>query len=452
MQNTLHEALSLRLKAVDYAARRSDWIIQLFNKNRALGYNVQTKLNNCKAARQEAGQINIREIFEKYWKDFSTLFSKRLTRKSIIDNVEAMLGCGKFENGYLFFECLNPDCPNFHLQAFTCKSRFCQSCGKKYNDERVIEISKKCLDVKHRHIVFTIPKELRKYIQKDRSLIDCLFDAVNNTLTFMAYKRSKHKKYKFGFICTLHTFGRDLKFNPHIHVLIAECVIDKNCNQVSHTHFHYEQLRKSFQKSLLDFFYKKIKNKEFKILKNNLYNSFDNGFYVYAPSIKSINTNDNKSLIKYVVRYAGHPAISESRITNIDYGNNTISYYYDPHEDDNIEDGDLKLGRQFVTEHIYDFIGKLIVHIPENGKHNIRYYGFYANKSKKMKTSKFKDYKKLYTNKQIAKMRKELLWRNNILKSFDYDILMCDNCGETLDLVPDMCFIPPTYRRRSSYG
>ena len=44
MQNTLHEALSLRLKAVDYAARRSDWIIQLFNKNRALGYNVQIKL------------------------------------------------------------------------------------------------------------------------------------------------------------------------------------------------------------------------------------------------------------------------------------------------------------------------------------------------------------------------------------------------------------------------
>lgn len=69
-----------------------------------------------------------------------------------------------------------------------------------------------------------------------------------------------------------------------------------------------------------------------------------------------------------------------------------------------------------------------------------------------MKTNKSINYKKLYSNKQIAKLRKELLWRNNILKSFDYDILMCDNCGETLYLVPDMCFIPSTYRRRSSYG
>ena len=42
IQNTLHDTLSLRLKAVDYAARRSDWIIQLFNKIRALSYNVQT--------------------------------------------------------------------------------------------------------------------------------------------------------------------------------------------------------------------------------------------------------------------------------------------------------------------------------------------------------------------------------------------------------------------------
>lgn len=147
----------------------------------------------------------------------------------------------------------------------------------------------------------------------------------------------------------MHTFGRDLKFNPHIHVLIAECVIDKDGNQIAHTHFHYEQLRKSFQKALLDIFSKKIKTKEFKILKNNLYNRLDNGFYVYAPSIKSINTNDNKSLIQYVFRYAGHPAISESRITSVDYINNTISYYYDPHEDDNIEFENSKLGRQFVT-------------------------------------------------------------------------------------------------------
>lgn len=48
MQNTLYEALSLKLKAIDYDARRSNWIISLFSKNKALGYNVQTKLITVK--------------------------------------------------------------------------------------------------------------------------------------------------------------------------------------------------------------------------------------------------------------------------------------------------------------------------------------------------------------------------------------------------------------------
>lgn len=46
----------------------------------------------------------------------------------------------------------------------------------------------------------------------------------------MAKKAGKNKNYKFGFISTLHTFGRDLKFNPHLHVLVAECIIDKDNN------------------------------------------------------------------------------------------------------------------------------------------------------------------------------------------------------------------------------
>lgn len=440
--------LSIRLKTINYSSRYKNLIIAQF-KNKQLQANIINKYNNCKYARKLAGQINIKEIFKKYWESFYIKYKHRITRQSIIDNVEAMIGCGEFENGYTYFEC--PNCGDFHLQPFTCKSRFCQSCGKKYNEQRTIEISKKCLDVPHRHLVFTIPKELRVYIQKDRSLIDCLFDSVNNVFTYKSEHLSKNKDYKFGFISTLHTFGRDLKFNPHLHVLAAECVIDKDGNQKKFTHFHYELLRKSFQKSLLDILSRKINTTEFKILKNKLYNNLGNGFYVHAPKIQAFNSSQNKSLIQYVVRYAGHPAISESRITNIDYNNNTISYYYAPHEDDTISNENEKLGRQFVTEHIFDFISKLIVHIPENGKHNIRYYGFYANKSFRQKNKTF-IFKKLFSNYLIIKMKKELLWRNNILKSFDYDILMCDKCGELLSIVPDMSFIPNNYKRRSSYG
>ena len=58
----------------------------------------------------------------------------------------------------------------------------------------------------------------------------------------------------------------------------------------------------------------------------------------------------------------------------------------------------------------------------------------------------------LYHSKVIKQMITELSWRNKILKFFNYDILMCDRCGKTLILVPDMCFIPKRLKRKRCYG
>lgn len=58
-----------------------------------------------------------------------------------------------------------------------------------------------------------------------------------------------------------------------------------------------------------------------------------------------------------------------------------IYYYYDPHEDDAIVNESDKTGRRYVRESVYNFIAKLIIHIPEEKVHTTRYYEFYANHS-----------------------------------------------------------------------
>ncbi|MCI9621692.1 MAG: IS91 family transposase, partial [Dorea sp.] len=37
----------------------------------------------------------------------------------------------------------------------------------------------------------------------------------------MFFKQNKSMNFTPGFIMVLHTFGRDLKWNPHIHCLIS---------------------------------------------------------------------------------------------------------------------------------------------------------------------------------------------------------------------------------------
>lgn len=96
----------------------------------------------------------------------------------------------------------------------------------------------------------------------------------------------------------------------------------------------------------------------------------------YEYSIKSV-----KAMANYIARYVSHSAISERRILKWDKLNKTITWFYEPHEDDTKTEEE-KVGKQIITESVFDFIKRLIIHIPDKSFQQIKYYGFYSNKSK----------------------------------------------------------------------
>lgn len=410
--------------------------------------NTITKLNNTPVARKLDNRYTIKEIFYHYWDKFLELNHHKNIRQSIINNVRRMIDCRDLSKGYVFYTC--PNCDNFHITGLSCHSRFCASCGHVYRERRANEIAKKCLNVPHRQFVFTIASELRWYFRQYRELYDELFLAVNDVLVYLVQGKSKIAKKEnreLGYIMFLHSFGRDLKLNPHIHVLIAERVIDNNLNFKKFEYFNFDSLRKSFMNRILYRIYHFLKDNvskddaiRFSQLRNELYNKYNKGFYTYGPKLKNNSRVDIKNITKYIARYAGHPAISESRITNVDYDNDTVSYYYDPHEDDTNECIDSKLGRQYVTESVYEFIKKLIIHIPDKGFHTVRYYGFYANKSKKS----LPQHRKLYSTSDISKLTNRLFWRVSLILTYKYDPLLCE-CGSKMVVNFDLSYFPDSY-------
>ena len=141
-------------------------------------------------------------------------------RKTEIENIDKMINCGDSSFGGAMYGC--PHCGKLKFVPFRCHSRFCPTCGNKYAIERTTSMSFKLVNVTHRHCVFTIDENLRESFLKDRSLLDCLFHSVNSVISRMFYKMNKSKNFTPGFIMVLHTFGRDLKWNPHIHCLLSE--------------------------------------------------------------------------------------------------------------------------------------------------------------------------------------------------------------------------------------
>lgn len=349
----------------------------------------------------------LQTIFSDYYEYL--LYLVRPRRSAVMDNVNKMIHCGDHSHGGAFYGC--PRCGKMKFVAFRCKSRFCPSCGNKYNQMRSLHMSFKLISCTHRHCVFTIPEELRIFFLNDRSLLNALFHSVRDVVLRMFSKINKKENFTPGFICVLHTFGRDLKWNPHIHTLISEGASGNFLPWRNIKHFDYTFFRLAFRKVLLDKLSVHL-GKSFLRLKNELYKKYPDGFYVRAKP----NSCSPDITIKYISRYLGRPVIATSRID--DYDGDFVTFHYTRHEDN-----------KTVSERIpaLEFIQRLIVHIPEKHFKMLRYYGLYAKHHKHEK----------HLRRCISKEKRRFLlrhsdWRSSILLSFGYDPLSCPDCGTNM--------------------
>ena len=351
----------------------------------------------------------LQNIFSDYYEEIVYTLHPRKTE---MENIDKMIHCGNPSFGGAMYGC--PHCGKLKFVPFRCHSRFCPTCGNKYAMERTTCMSFKLVNVTHRHCVFTIDENLRAFFLSDRSLLDCLFHSVNSVISRMFYKLNKSKNFTPGFIMVLHTFGRDLKWNPHIHCLISEGGYSDDGFWRPVKIFSYTFLRNAFRTALLNELESRI-GPSFKKVKAKCYSEHQQGFYVYAkPSLCDPNT-----VIKYIGRYLGRPVIATSRIDK--YDGEMVTFHYNRHEDG-----------QYVEETIpaMEFIRRLIRHIPEKHFKMIRYGGIYARHREIDQ--------KLY--RAVSKSKHHIYrsfhqWRTAILSSFGYDPLTCPDCRHKMQFL-----------------
>ncbi len=358
-------------------------------------------------------KYRLKDIFDDNWDNFIKDNPNLKIRDVVFKEVDKMRSCRTSELGYSVYEC--PDCGELKFSYHTCKSRFCPSCGNKYVKKRADAILQKCYNCKHRHIVFTISDYLWDIFRKNRKLLDLLFQAVSQTILSWFKEKYKKENYIPGIIAVLHTYGRDMKWNTHIHTIVTEGAMGNSNIFKKFEYISFNALRKRFQKILLDLLEKELGKQNFKTLKNFIYKKSDNGFYVYAEQKKN-KKQSTKDMVEYVVRYSGKPAMAESRI--IDYDGTYITFWYQRHEDNKIVKEKI---------HVYDFFKRLIIHIPEENFKTVRYYGIYSKKHK------FHDKMIMLMKSHTKELRKKLsTWRMMILKDFDTDPLTCPKCGNLM--------------------
>jgi hypothetical protein len=335
------------------------------------------------------------------WEKYQAMYAGQVTAHQIAE-VEKMLGCGDPANGYATYICLH--CGETQRVCFSCKSRVCSSCGKVHADEWATQMSSRMFNVRHRHITFTIADVLWPILETYPAGRKVLFEAANRTLR-------KVMEGEPGSVMVLHPYGKDLKVNYHVHVVVTEGGLNEAEEWVAQPFLSYYKLRKIWQYECLTALRGVLPAEpEIRQLIDELFKRYANGFYVHAePQIE-----DGQGISRYIGRYIRHPAIADTRI--VAYDGARVTFYYTDHQKT----------RHELTLPVLEFIHGVVRHIPPKHFKMVRYFGLYAPRKAAQVRGIMEQ-----IGKAIGRVVRRLGWRQRIQRSFDRDPLQCPQCGSS---------------------
>ncbi len=103
----------------------------------------------------------------------------------------------------------------------SCRNRHCPKCQALRQARWVAARMQRALPVRHFHVVFTLPAELRPLVRAHEILLlDLLFAAAAETILALG-RDPKRLGALVGVTGVVHTWGRNLIFHPHLHCIVT---------------------------------------------------------------------------------------------------------------------------------------------------------------------------------------------------------------------------------------
>ncbi len=374
----------------------------------------------------------LQTILQDHWRRVEPLLARRLpadVAAAARTAVEKALRCGTPANGFVRYRCLA--CEAFHTVCFTCKGRCCPTCGKARAAQAATNAQARLLNVRHRHLTFSVPAALRPLLFQDRSLLNLVARAAAQATLKAVGTRCRCHPPLPGVMATVHTFGRDLAFHVHVHVLCTEGGLRADGVWQPVKLFPAAQYRRLWQYYLLTGLRRQLKgNRSAQRVIGRLFRQYPTGFIVNVMS----QYPSGRKAAAYCCRYTGRPPLSERRIVAYDGQQVTLAYqdYRDREE-------------KTLTLPAGEFLLRVLQHVWPRYQRDVHYYGLYqparrqAHVAAVARASRYGDQ---------VRPRPSLSGRDRFLQALADQPLPCPICGAPL--VVDQVQLPRSSHEKAS--
>lgn len=374
-----------------------------------------------------------------HWSQFVATY-KHWIRPVVFENVRKVLACRTPVLGCHIYRCMN--CGHVKLVPHSCKSRFCPTCGKHATDVWSNKLFNGLLEVPYHHLILTIPWQLRKLILMNRQAgLNLLCQSACSAISQWA---RDVKKMRMGIVLVIHTFGSDLKWHPHIHLIVTGGGLSLDGKRWLSTDpkylMNHKGLKKRWKYQVITRMKKGHKKKKWRFAKAQSYFKKYDFFAGMLNQLWKItwyayigaSLLDPRFSVHYIGRYTKRAVMAEYRI--VGYNGKSVTFFYK----DYAHGGK----RSYLSIRVNTFIGRLIRHIPDKYIPMIRYCGLFSNRWKKQYLNDARV--ALNQSNQSTKMTREkkgkdenrlLSWAERQKDYTGVNPLICPNCQQELTFV-----------------
>ncbi len=289
--------------------------------------------------------------------------------------IDALTRCRTQAMGVSYYTCKDNH-PGTEIHH-SCRHRSCYLCAQKKRREWIESQKLRLLNAPHFHVIFTLPHEYLSLWSYNEALFSkIIFQASQETLSKLL-SDERHGGIKPGILMALHTWGRQLNLHPHTHCLVTAGGLGRQGNW----------------KDLGDFLLpsKVIRSVYRGTLQGLVKAAFESGDLCLPPDMTreafwkmyrslyekswSVRIEERyehgKGVLLYLARYCKGGPVDPRQLKRVE--SDVVEMSYLDHRDKRIKVQRLKP---------QEFIRRVLLHVPPQGLHTVRYYGLYAAAAK----------------------------------------------------------------------
>lgn len=301
-------------------------------------------------------------------------------------------------------------CGFMKISYNSCRNRHCPKCQALSKERWILAREADLLPVPYFHVVFTLPGDLSMLAFHNQGLVyDLMLKCSAETLRTLA-RDTKYLGAEVGCIAILHTWGQNLTYHPHVHIIVPGGGLTSDG--------HWKESRKKFfipvrvlSKMFRGKFLYHLKQSLPKLDDDLLHALYQKDWYTYCKCP----FKTTGSVLQYLGRYTHRVAISNHRL--ISFRDGRVSFKWRDYKD--------KSKEKVMSLAVDEFIRRFLLHVLPPRFTKIRHYGFLASAVKQRKLLLCKR----LTGARASPLPERLSPIHMMLRLTGRDISLCPACG-----------------------